>query len=221
MTARNRSQIVATSRKRPAKGAALVNVSETTIEGMVLLLRGERVILDSDLAELYGVETKVLNQAVKRNIERFPDDFLFQLTWEEARYLKSLPVTSNRQAGRDSRSQSVTLKKGWNLKYRPRVFTEHGAIMAANVLNSPRAVQASVFVVRVFVRLRRLLVGNKELATRLDELERKLRGHDRQIIALVDAIRQLMAPPPNPSREPIGFASETLARKPTRTKGQK
>ena len=159
-----------------------------------MLLRGERVILDYDLAGLYGVETKVFNQAVKRNIERFPEDFMFQLTWDEAK---------------GSRSQLVTLERGKNIKYRPHAFTEHGAIMAANVLNSPRAVQASVFVVRAFVRLRRMMVQHKELASRFDELERKLEGHDRQIIAVVDAIRQLMAPPPEPPRKQSGFQTET------------
>ena len=175
-----------------------------------MLLRGERVIPDYDLAKLYGVATKALNQAAKRNIERFPEDFMFQLTWDETKDLKSQFVTLNDpNDGADSRSQSVTLERGKNIKYRPHAFTEHGAIMAANVLNSPRAVQASVFVVRAFVRLRRMMVQHKELASRFDELERKLKGHDRQIVAVVDAIRQLMAPPPEPPRKQIGFQTES------------
>ena len=107
-----------------------------------------------------------------------------------------------------SRSQIVTLNRGENPKYRPSAFTEHGAIMAANVLNSPRAVRASVFVVRAFVRLRQMLTQTKELTARLDEIERKLGGHDQQIVALIDAIRHLMAPPPAPPRKRIGFQSE-------------
>ena len=199
-----------TSRKRSAKAGALTAVSPDRVEGMIMLLRRERVIPDSDLAALYGVATKVLNQAVKRNIERFPEDFMFQLTWDEAKDLRSQSVTLNgRDGGAASRSQFVTLKRGKNIKYRPHAFTARGAIMAANVLNSPRAVRASVFVVRAFVRLRRMMVQHKELASRLDELERKLEGHDRQIIAVVDAIRQLMAPPPEPPKKQIGFQTET------------
>jgi len=157
------------------------------------MIRGEKVILDADLARLYGVETKILNQAVKRNIDRFPEDFMFRLTKGE----KAEVVTNCDHLER--------------LKYSPvlpHAFTEHGAIMAATVLNSPRAVRASVFVVRAFVRLRRILVQHKELAARLDELERKLEGHDRQIIAVVDAIRRLMAPPPGPPKKRIGFQTE-------------
>ena len=166
------------------------------IEELIVTIRGQRVILAADLARIYGAETRVLNQAVKRNLEKFPADFLFHLTPKEAETLQR------------SRSQIVILKRGSNIKYLPYAFTEHRAIMAANVLNSPRAVQASVFVVRAFVRLRRLLVQNKDLAAKLDQLERKLQTHDRQIIALVEAIRQLMVPPPPPRRKPIGFLSE-------------
>ncbi|MDD4888926.1 MAG: ORF6N domain-containing protein [Phycisphaerae bacterium] len=194
------------------------------IAGMILLLRGERVMLDRDLAELYGVATKALNRAVKRNLDRFPADFMFQLTWEEAMSLISqFSISSSSEAvGQDSRSQNVTLKgaaepsrrrfgtlkRGANPKYRPYAFTEHGAIMAANVLNSPRAVQASVFVVRTFVRLRRMLLQNAELAAKLAELERKFDKHDGQIVALIQAMRQLMAPPPEPPRKRIGYQSE-------------
>ena len=161
---------------------------------MIMLLRGERVILDSDLARLYGVSTGRLNEQVRRNAARFPEDFVFHLAAKEFANLKS---------------QSATSSSGWGGRRKPPwAFTEHGAIMAANVLNSRRAVQVSVFVVRAFVRLRRMMVQHKELAARLDELERKLKGHDRQIIALVDAIRQLMAPPPAPPRKRIGFQAE-------------
>jgi len=192
---KKRSQSVTTSVKRSAKAGALTTISPDRVESMIMLLRGERVILDSDLAELYGVTTGRLNEQVRRNAVRFPEDFVFHLSAEEFANLKS---------------QSATSSSGWGGRRKPpRAFTEHGAIMAANVLNSPRAVQASVFVVRAFVRLRRMMVQHKELASRLDELERKLEGHDRQIIAVVDAIRQLMAPPPEQPRKQIGFQTET------------
>ena len=129
------------------------------VESLIRLIRGQRVILDADLAQVYGVPTKQLNQAIRRNIEKFPDDFAFELDPEELTNLRSQFVTSSGHGGR---------------RYRPWAFTEHGAIMAANVLNSPRAVQMSVFVVRAFVKMRETLAQNKELATKLAELERNL-----------------------------------------------
>ena len=164
----------------------------------ILLLRAHRVILDRDLAAIYGVTTKRLNEQVKRNAKRFPEDFLFQLTAEEAEL---------------SRSQFATLKsgRGQNIKYRPYAFTEHGAIMAATVLNSPRAVEMSIYVVRAFVKLREILASNKDLARRLDELEarieKKLTTHDEAIAAMLSAIRQLMNPP-QPKRRGIGFTAD-------------
>jgi phage regulator Rha-like protein len=169
----------------------------TTIEqldGLIRDIRGQRVMLSEDLARIYGVETRVLNQAVKRNIEKFPADFMFQLTRQEAERL------------RHSRSQVVILKRGHNIKYQPYAFTEHGAIMAANVLNSPRAVQMSVLVVRAFVRMRQVLAAHKELAAKLAELERKLGTHDEQIEAIFEAIRQLMNQPAPGRRN--GFRDE-------------
>jgi len=159
------------------------------IENRILLIRGRRVMLDADLAELYGVPTRALNQAVKRNTKRFPADFAFRLTLEEAETM---------------RSQSVTASKR-NVRHAPYAFTEHGAIMAANVLNSRRAVEASVYVVRAFVRLRRELTLRKELSHRLAELERQIDTHDAAIRDLVAAIRQLAEPPPGPARPRIGF----------------
>ena len=156
------------------------------IERSILLIRGEKVMLDSDLAELYGVETKALNQAVKRNASRFPADFMFELTAEEWESL---------------RSQSVTLKRGEHRKYLPYAFTEHGALMLANVLNSERAAQTSVQVVSAFVKLRQMLASNAELARKLAALEQK---YDAQFKVVFDAIRQLMSPPEKPRRE-IGF----------------
>ena len=162
------------------------------IERRILTIRGQPVILDSDLAELYGVETKALNQAVRRNKDRFPLDFLFQLTNEE----KKKVVTDCDHLSRLKYSP-----------YLPLAFTEHGAIMAANVLNSQRAIEVSVFVVRAFVRLRGMLATHKELARKLLELERKVGEHDEAIRSIVDAIRQLMAAPA-PNRPKIGFSAE-------------
>jgi hypothetical protein len=170
---------------------------------MILILRGQRVILDRELAAIYGVETRTLNQAVKRNAERFPKDFMFRLTAAEAAA---------------SRSQSVILKsaRGQNIKYLPYAFTEHGAIQAANVLNSPRAVAMGVYVVRAFVQLREFLASNKELAKRLDELEarltQKLATHDQAIAGLLNTIRELMNPPA-PQRRGIGFTADLSEQK--------
>lgn len=162
------------------------------IESVIVIVRGQRVILASDLARIYGVETRVLNQAVKRNIDKFPDDFMFRVTRSEAEEIVR------------SRSQSVILKRGQNVKYLPFAFTEHGAIMAANVLNSPRAVQMSVFVVRAFVRLRQMVSTHKELAAKLGQLERQVSTHDSHIRSLFQAIRQLVVPQEKKKRR-IGF----------------
>jgi hypothetical protein len=183
------------------------------IEQRILLIRGQRVILDADLAALYGVTTKRLNEQVKRNLDRFPDDFLIQLTWEEAQNLRSHSATSSSDFAPSSRSQIATLKRGKNVKYRPFAFTEHGAIMAANLLRSEQAVKISVYVVRAFVKLRELLSTHRELALKLDQLERKLQAHDSQILGLLQAIRQLMQPPPDPPKPPIGFLTEGKSRK--------
>ena len=162
------------------------------VGSLIITIRNQKVIVDRDLAEIYGVETRRLNEQVKRNPERFPEDFMFQLTKEEADFWLR------------SRSQIAILKRGKNIKYLPYAFTEHGAIMAANVLNSPQAVRMSVFVVRAFVKLREMLSTHKELAHKLAVLERKLQNHDESIRSLVAAVRQLMTPP-EPKRRPIGF----------------
>ena len=156
------------------------------IERAILLIRHEKVMLDSDLAEIYGVETKRVNEQVRRNLTRFPPDFMFQLTAQEWDSL---------------RSQFATLKRGQHRKYPPYAFTEHGALMLANVLNSERAAQTSVQVVRAFVRLRQLLSSNAELARKLESLEKK---YDTQFRAVFDAIRKLMTSEP-PKRREIGF----------------
>jgi hypothetical protein len=170
------------------------------IEGAILELRGRKVMLSHDLAALYGVSTKAFNQAVKRNASRFPPDFMFQLTREEAQALRSQSVTSN-EVG--SRSQTVTLNgrpgRG-GLRYRPYAFSEHGAVMAATILNSPRAIEVSVFVVRVFVHLSRIAADQRQFALKLAEIEAKLSAHDQSLKVVFDAIRQLMQPPPAPPR---------------------
>ena len=170
-------------------GTENVSMPLAEIERRIYFIRGQKVMLDKDLAAIYGVKTKALNQAVKRNADRFPKDFMFQLSWDETGSL---------------RSQIVTLKRGRHIKFRPYVFTEHGAIMAATVLNSPVAVAMSVQVVRAFVRLREMVAAHKELAGKLDELERKYQTHDKQIITIIQVIRQLMAPPEG-GKGKIGF----------------
>jgi hypothetical protein len=174
------------------------------VERRIVFLRGERVILDAELAALYGVETKVLNQAIKRNIERFPEDFAFRLTKEEVRGL--WPQIETLDSGPNLKSQIVTSSLAWGGRRKlPYAFTEHGAIMAASVLNSERAVKASIHVVRAFVALRHVLASHKELAKQLEALESRLDGHDRDLAAIVAAIRQLMEPPPARKRKTIGF----------------
>ena len=164
------------------------------IEKKIYLIRGHKVMLDSDLAELYGVATKVLLQAVKRNLNRFPEDFMFLLKYQDVAAL---------------RSQIVTLKKGRgeHRKYLPYVFTEQGVAMLSSVLNSERAVQVNIAIMRAFVKLREMLSTNKELALKLAQLERKMEKHDEEIKLIFDAIRQLMKPPETKTKK-IGFRRE-------------
>ena len=164
-----------------------------SIASCILILRGRKVILDTDLARLYGVETKAFNRAVKRNLDRFPPDFMFRLTDVEFDHLRCQIGTSSDWGGR---------------RYRPYAFTEHGAVMAATILRSPEAVAVSVYVVRAFVRLRELLSSHAELSQKLQELESRvearLDSHDEQIGVLIEAIRELMIPPDSSQRR-IGF----------------
>ena len=166
------------------------------IEKKILLLRGQKVMLDSDLAELYGTTTKAFNQAIKRNRDRFPEDFMFQLTKDEK--LEVVTVCDH-------------LAKLKFSSVLPFVFTEHGAIMAASVLNSPRAVDVSVYVVRAFIRLRQIIAMNKDLAHKMAELERKVETHDGAIRSLVTSIRKLMAVP-EPKEKKVGFIRERQAK---------
>ena len=162
------------------------------VERIIYMIRGEKVILDFNLAWLYGIPTKVLIQAIKRNPDRFPPDFLFQLDRKELISLKSQAEFSFKKKGRGGRR---TL---------PYVFTEHGVIMAATVLNSPRAIQASIYIVKTFVKLRKMIATHRELAHKLDKLERNVSTHDKAIRSLFDAIRRLMAPPEKKPHK-IGF----------------
>lgn len=165
------------------------------IESQIFLIRGQKVMLDADLAELYGVETKRFNEQVRRNSERFPEDFMFQLTAEEFVNLRSQIATSNNSVGN-------TTGRGGR-RHLPYAFTEHGAIMAASVLNSPRAVEASVQVVRAFVQLRQILASNSELSGKLAALEKK---YDIKFRAVFEAIHELMTPSDHKKKRPIGFA---------------
>ena len=164
-------------------------VAPPQIEHAILLIRGQRVMLDRDLAAMYGVTTGNLNKAVQRNLSRFPADFMFQLTEDEAEAL---------------RFQFGILKRGLNFKYLPYVFTQEGVAMLSGVLRSPRAEQVNIAIMRAFVRLRETLSLHKELAHKLSELERKIENHDENIRTLFEAIHQLMTPPEQPHRE-IGF----------------
>ena len=167
--------------------------------------RGEKVLLDFDLAALYDVETRILNQAVRRNADRFPADFMFQLTSEEAEKLTQVVTPS--VAGHDvSNSSQIVMSSGKyrGKRYRPYAFTEQGVAMLSSVLNSESAVRMNIAIMRAFVQLRRALEANRELARKFSELERRVDKHDAEIAAILEAIRQLMAPPAKPRRE-IGF----------------
>jgi hypothetical protein len=168
-------------------------MSLDVIEQRIVELRGHRVMIDRDLASLYSVETRTLNQAVKRNLDRFPPDFMFRLTAKEMEQM-------------GSRSQSVILKRGQNVKHLPYVFTEHGAVMLANVLKSAPAVRASIQVVRAFVRIRQRLVTHEMLAKQLAKLAGKVGKHDIELKQVFMTLRGILAPPTRPKR-PIGFLS--------------
>ena len=170
------------------KSDSLIPVESIT--SRIFLIRGQKVMLDSDLAELYGVTTSALNQAVKRNTDRFPPDFMFQMTDPEFSNLKSQFVTSS-----------------WGGRRKlPLVFTEQGVSMLSSVLHSERAIQVNIAIMRAFVQIREMLSTHKELAYKLEKLERKVGIHDQTIVQLIEAIRQLMEPPAE-KRNPIGFTT--------------
>lgn len=174
--------------KRSLSKPQQLAVTTEVVERRIYLIRDQRVLLDSDLAELYEVPTRRLNEQVRRNLKRFPDDFMFQLTSEEAESLRSQFATSKQ--GRGGR------------RYAPYVFTEQGVAMLSSVLNSERAIEVNIAIMRAFVRLREMLGTHKELAQKLAEMEKK---YDAQFRVVFDAIRQLMEPPPAPPRRKVGF----------------
>ncbi len=176
----------------PQLGSESPFVPAARIDRSILLIRGVKVILDADLAQLYGVSTKAFNQAVKRNKDRFPDDFTFRLTKDEKREV--VTICDHLQRLRFS-------------PVLPVAFTEHGAIMAATVLNSDRAIKLSVFVVRAFLKLREMLGTQKEFGHKLGELEKKFAEHDKKFTVVFEAIRELMQPTPVPPKRRIGFAA--------------
>jgi len=169
---------------------------------LVFHIRGEKVMFDADLAKLYGVTTKALNQAVRRNLSRFPGDFMFRLSRDEANSMRSHIVTTSGTEKR-SRSQSVTLKRGHNIKYLPYAFTEQGVAMLSSVLRSARAVEVNIAMMRTFVQLRRLMDSNRDLKRRIETLEKK---YDEQFSIVFAAIKQLIAPTA-PAKKQIGFHS--------------
>lgn len=172
-------------------------------ERHILLIRSQKVMLDADLAQLYGVETRVLNQAVKRNIDRFPEDFMFQLTEHEAEVLnRTRPLSL--KPGSDLNSSQIVMssRKHRGKAYLPYAFTEHGVAMLSSVLRSDRAVQVNIAIMRAFVRLRQMLSSNEDLARKLIEMEKK---YDADFKIVFDALRQLMGPPPAKPRSEIGF----------------
>jgi ORF6N domain-containing protein len=177
--------------ERTSRGSMSALIHRERIEQTILLIRGHRVMLDADLAKLYGVTTFNLNKAVKRNSDRFPEDFMFRLSTQETAAL-TFQIGISRSRGRGGRRNA------------PYVFTEQGVAMLSSVLRSKRAIHVNIAIMRAFVKLRELAVSHKALATKLAQLERKVSGHDGQIHSLFDAIRQLMEPPPSKSRR-IGF----------------
>lgn len=202
--------------KRPPKSKQSLATVEP-IEPVIRVIREQRVILDSDLAKIYGVTTKRLNEQVKRNLDRFPSDFMFRLTGTENQNVMLQSAISNESPVaanpvKNLKSQIATSRSHGGRRKLPYAFTEHGAVMAANVLNSESAVAMSVYVVRAFVKLREVLASNDELAKRLDDLERKLTGrlenHEKAIIELFAQIKRLLKPPPpqpDRKRRRIGF----------------
>jgi phage regulator Rha-like protein len=175
--------------KTPSAIAAQLPMPAEIIERRIYLIRGQKVMLDSDLAEIYQVETRALVQAVKRNLDRFPEDFMFQLSREEAEAMRSQFVIASKR----------------NIRYQPYAFTEHGALMLASVLKSQRAVQMSIRIVRVFIQLRELLASHKDLAARMEKLEAAQKSHTSILALVVEEIKKLKAPKPTSPKRPIGF----------------
>ena len=173
----------------PPPNYTAVSPPDTAISDRIHVIRGQKVMLDRDLAELYGVETKQIKRQVRRNLGRFPEDFMFELTMEEAE---------------SSRSQFGTLKQGANIKYVPMAFTEQGVAMLSSVLNSEQAILVNIQIIRVFTRMREMLLSHQEILQKLEQLEGRVTGHDEEIQAIFDHLTELVAPATQP-RKPIGF----------------
>ena len=191
---------MARSKRSKPSGRAIVTVPAERIEQGILLIRGEKVLLDQDLASLYGVEPRVLNQAVKRNRDRFPPDFMFQLTWKEAEALRSQTVILKNMD--TTPAEEGNSRRGKHRKYRPYAFTEQGVAMLSSVLNSKRAIGVNIEIMRAFVRLRQMLASHAQLRRKLQPLERK---YDAQFKVVFDAIRELMEPGQKAKKGRIGF----------------
>lgn len=188
------------------------DLAPDSLEPLILVIRNQRAILDADLARLYGVPTKRFNEAFKRNQQRFPDDFSFQLTITEFNNLRSQLATSSLQHVESTevlpkRSQIVTTSHGGR-RFRPWAFTEHGAVMAANILHSERAIRMSVFVVRAFVRLREHIAANRTILKRLAEIDKTLLEHDTALFDLYEKLQPLLQPLPDSPKRRIGFQSK-------------
>ncbi len=201
-------------RRVVAKASSMANataapVSTEDVAHAIYFVRGRRVMSDRDLAMLYGVSVKALNQAVRRNRDRFPEDFMFELTWKEAGSLRARAVAGPRRDDSAATSRMPIGRRGANVKYPPLVFTEQGVAMLSSVLRSARAVIVNIEIMRTFVRLREALATNRELAHRIDQLEmridKQLAGQDGAIREILDAIRRLMDPPTTGSKRRIGF----------------
>lgn len=176
-------------------GSSALATAPVTVEAIaacIVLVRGQKVLLDADLAVFYGVQTRALVQAVKRNLDRFPDDFMFQLSNQELAVLRSQTVISSATHG--------------GRRYAPYAFTEQGVAMLSSVLNSTQAIRVNIAIMRAFVKLRETLATNKELAQKFEELARQVDSHDQAIAGLIATIRELMNPPPAPKKRPIGFS---------------
>ena len=173
-------------------------IAVEVIATRILELRGKKVMLDRDLAKLYGVNTKRLNEQVRRNRKRFPEDFMFQLAWEEIESLRSHFATLNGASSTDSR-------RGKHIKYLPYVFTEQGVAMLSSVLNSERAIQVNILIMQAFTKLREILLTHKELAAKIEALEKKYAEHDQTIKEIFEAIKQLLEPPLPKEKKIIGF----------------
>ncbi len=174
------------------------DIAVEVVATRILEIRGKKVMLDRDLARLYGVEPKRLNEQVKRNIKRFPDDFMFQLSWEEIEFLRSQFATLNGV-------RSELSKRGKHIKYLPYVFTEHGVAMLSSVLNSERAIQVNILIMRAFTKLREIFLTHRDLAGKISELEKKYAQHDNTIKDIFEAIKQLLEPPKVKEKRIIGF----------------